>query len=174
VGLGGLTMVYWPEVAKFGVHSKAVTGLILSLAATYLASLGNMISVRHKLAGIPVVESNAVGMVYGALCSLAVAGALGVPVVYDLRPVFSLALVYLAVAASIVGFGSYLTLVQRIGADRAAYATVLFPIVALSLSTWLERYEWTPLAGAGVALVLLGNILVLRRRKPPVKESVPA
>ena len=173
LGLGGLTMVFWPEVAGFGLQSKAVTGLALSLIATYFASLGNMVSVRHKKAGIPVVESNAIGMAYGALCSLAIAALLGVPVVYDPRPIFSVALVYLAVMASIVGFGCFLTLIQRIGADRAAYATVLFPIVALGLSTWLEHYRWTPLAGMGVALVLLGNVLVLMRRKFPLKDPVP-
>lgn len=174
LGLLGLTMIFWPEVESVGLHSKAVTGLILSLIATYLASLGNMVTVRHKLAGIPLVESNAMGMAYGSLCSLAVAAAMGAPSVYDPRPIFSVALVYLAVVASIVGFGSYLTLIRRIGADRAAYATVLFPIVALGVSTFLEGYRWTPLAVAGVALVLLGNVLVLVRRNLPVKESVPA
>ena len=132
-----------------------------------------MVSVRHKRAGIPVVESNAIGMAYGALCSLAIATILGVPFVYDPRPIFSIALVYLALAGSVIGFGCFLTLIQRIGADRAAYATVLFPIVALGLSTWLEDYRWTPLAVGGVALVLLGNVLVLMRRYPPVKEPVP-
>jgi drug/metabolite transporter (DMT)-like permease len=173
LGLGGLTMVFWPEVAGFGLQSKAVTGLILSLIATYLASLGNMVSLRHKKAGIPVVESNAIGMGYGALCSFAVAAVQGLPFAYDGRLKYSIALIYLAVVASIVGFGCFLTLIQRIGADRAAYATVLFPIVALGLSTWLENYRWTPLAGTGVALVLLGNVVVLMRRKLSVKDPVP-
>ena len=62
-----------------------------------------------------------------------------------------------------VGFWSYLTLLGRIGADRAAYATVLFPIVALALSTWFEGFQWTLLAALGVALVLLGNVLILTK-----------
>jgi drug/metabolite transporter (DMT)-like permease len=165
LGLGGLFMIFWPEIESFGLHSKAVGGLVLSLIATYSASLGNMVSVRHKKAGIPVVESNAIGMAYGALCSLTIATFLGVPFVYDPRPIFSIALAYLALAGSVIGFGCFLTLVQRIGADRAAYATVLFPIVALGLSTWLEDYQWTKPAVAGVVLVLLGNVLVLMRRK---------
>jgi drug/metabolite transporter (DMT)-like permease len=173
-GLAGLTLVYWPEVASFGLTGAAVTGLWLSIAATYSASLGNMVSVRHKQHAIPVIESNAIGMTYGALCSLAVAAALGRPLVYDFRPQFTLSLLYLSVFASIVGFGSFLTLVQRIGADRAAYTTVLFPVVALAISTWLEDYRWTPLAAAGVALVLLGNVIVLMRRRPALKEPVPA
>lgn len=173
IGLAGLTLVFWPEVEQFGLRSTAITGLMLSVIATYLASLGNMIAVRHKKAGIPVIESNAIGMTYGALCSLAIAAVAGRALVYDPRPVYSVALIYLALFASIIGFGSFLTLIQRIGADRAAYATVLFPVVALGVSTWLEDYRWTPLAASGVALVLLGNVLVLVRRKLSVKEPVP-
>jgi len=170
LGLAGLTLVFWPEVAGFG--GKAATGLLLSLVATYSASLGNMISVRHKQREIPVIESNAIGMTYGALSSLAIAAALGRPLVYDFRPQFTLALLFLSLFASIIGFGSFLTLIHRIGADRAAYATVLFPIVALAISTWLEGYRWTPLAATGAALVLLGNVLVLMRRRPPVKSKI--
>jgi drug/metabolite transporter (DMT)-like permease len=164
LGLAGLGLVFWPEIAGLGAHGRAGIGLGFSLLATGSASLGNMVSVRHKMARIPVIESNAIGMGYGALCSLAIALAQGAPLVYDPRWTYSLALVYLALFASVIGFGCFLTLVQRIGADKAAYSSVLFPIVALALSTWLEGYRWTPLAASGVALVLLGNVLVLMRR----------
>ena len=164
LGLAGLGLVFWPEIAGLGAHGRAGIGLALSLLATGFASLGNMVSVRHKMARIPVIESNAIGMGYGALCSLAIALAQGAPLVYDPRWSYSLALVYLALFASVIGFGCFLTLVQRIGADKAAYSSVLFPVVALALSTWLEGYRWTPLAASGVALVLLGNVLVLMRR----------
>jgi len=169
LGLLGLALVFWPEIAGFGLHGPAAAGLLLSLVATYSASLGNMVSVRHKMAGVPVVEGNAIGMGYGALCSLAFALAQGLPFVYDPRADYTIALAYLALFASVIGFGCFLTLVQRIGADRAAYSSVLFPVVALALSTFLEGYRWTALAGLGAALVLLGNVLALVRlpqRKP--------
>jgi drug/metabolite transporter (DMT)-like permease len=172
LGLLGLMLVFWPEITGFGLRSRAGAGLLLSLLATYSASLGNMVSVRHKISRIPVVESNAIGMGYGALCSLAIAAVQGLPLVYDMRLSYSLALIYLALFASVVGFGCFLTLVQRIGADRAAYSSVLFPIVALGVSTWLEGYRWTPLAAAGVALVLAGNGLVLVRRRPAQRQAV--
>ncbi|HEY8014865.1 MAG TPA: DMT family transporter [Dongiaceae bacterium] len=173
LGLAGLGLVFWPQVAGFGLHSRAALGLALSLLATAFASFGNMVSVRHKLARIPVIESNAIGMGYGALCSLAIALAQGLPLVYDGRWTYSAALLYLALFASVIGFGCFLTLVHRIGADRAAYSSVLFPLVALALSTWLEGYRWTPLAAIGVALVLLGNVLVLMRRPSP-RKPLPA
>ena len=62
-----------------------------------------------------------------------------------------------------MAFACYLTLLRRIGAARAGYATVLFPIVALAISTLFEGYAWTALAVRGVALALLGNVVVLTR-----------
>jgi drug/metabolite transporter (DMT)-like permease len=165
-GIVGLALVYWPEIAGVELSHEALIGLALSVAATYSASLGNMVSVRHKRHSIPVVESNAWGMAYGALFALAYALLRGTPLVFDWSWSYTLSLVYLALFASVFGFGAYLTLLQRIGADRAAYSSVLFPLIALGLSTLVEGYRWTPLAALGVALVLAGNLIVLRRPKP--------
>ncbi len=52
-------------------------------------------------------------------------------------------LLYLALIGSVLAFACYLTLLGRIGADRAAYATVMFPVVALAVSTIVEGYRWT-------------------------------
>ena len=57
---------------------------------------------------------------------------------------------------------AYITLLNRIGAARAAYVTVLSPAVALLISTWLENYQWSWPAGLGLAAVMAGNVLVLR------------
>jgi drug/metabolite transporter (DMT)-like permease len=99
------------------------------------------------------------------------AGLFSSPYRFDGEPSYLLSLAYLAVFASVIGFGSYMTLIQRIGADRAAYASVLFPLLALLLSTLFEGYRWTLLAGLGILLILAGNLLVLLRPKP---ASMPA
>lgn len=171
LGMVGLGLVFWPEIAGVEFSRAHLEGLALSLVATYAASLGNMVSVRHKLAGMPVVESNALGMGYGAALGLLVAAVLSAPFRLDLETPYLLSLGYLALFASVIGFGSYLTLVQRIGADRAAYASVLFPLLALLLSTLFEGYRWTPAAGLGILLVLAGNLLVLPR---PAAARTPA
>lgn len=168
VGLSGLGLVFYPELTAGDLGVAPGLGLGLSLLATYLASLGNMVSVQLKALEIPVIESNTIGMSFGALFCVAAALAAGAPFIYDFRPEYSISLVGLALFATVIGFGCYLSLVQRIGAARAAYATVMFPVVALTLSTWLEDYHWSPLAVAGVALVLGGNLLVLTRRRSPL------
>jgi drug/metabolite transporter (DMT)-like permease len=99
--------------------------------------------------------------------------ARGIPFEFVWTPSYLVALFYLAFFASIIGFGAYLTLIERIGADRAAYTGVLFPIVALGVSTFLENYQWTASAVIGVLLVLAGNLLVLGRRPAAPLSTSP-
>jgi drug/metabolite transporter (DMT)-like permease len=168
-GLAGLGLIFWPEVAGFEFSHEALLGLGLSLLATYSASLGNMVAVRHQRAGLPLVQSNALGMAYGALFAFGLALGHGAPLAFDWSAGYVVSLVWLAVVASVIGFGCYLTLLRKIGADRAAYATVLFPLVALGISTLVEGYRWTIPAVLGVALVLAGNLVVLSARRRPVR-----
>jgi drug/metabolite transporter (DMT)-like permease len=175
LGVGGLGLVFLPEILGIEFSRAHLEGLILSLVATFSASIGNMVSVRHKRVGMPVVESNALGMGYGALLGVIAAGLFSSPYRFDGEPSYLLSLAYLAVFASVIGFGSYMTLIQRIGADRAAYASVLFPLLALLLSTLFEGYRWTLLAGLGILLILAGNLLVLVRPRPaPMPAALPS
>lgn len=164
MGLGGIALVFWPEITTMDWKSGAAYGLALSLIATYLASLGNMASVKLGQLGVPIVESNALGMAVGAIGSLTFALIQGAELTYDLRWSYSVSLLFLSIMATVVGFGCYLTLVRRIGAGRAAYSSVLFPLIALALSTVFEDYHWPREAILGVALVLIGNVLALRRK----------
>ena len=71
-------------------------------------------------------------------------------------------LIFLIVFNSVIAFSVYFELLKRIGAERSAYVTVLFPVVALVISTIFENYQWTLSAFIGVALTLIGNVLILK------------
>ncbi|MBW8055558.1 MAG: DMT family transporter [Acidiferrobacterales bacterium] len=161
LGLAGIALVFWPELSALQVSSAALTGLALSLLATWVASLGNMAAVATQRRGLPIIEVNALGMAYGAALTAAAALLLGAELRFEWTPRYVGSLVYLAVFGSIIAFGCYLRLLRTIGADRAAYTSVLYPLVALALSTLFEQYRWSAPAFAGVAMVLLGNLLVL-------------
>jgi drug/metabolite transporter (DMT)-like permease len=113
-------------------------------------------------------------MLYGAVILLAVVLVQGLPWRFDPSPTYVGALLYLAVPGSVIAFLAYLTLVGRIGADKAAYSSVLFPLVALNISAVLEGYVWSASAVAGVALVLLGNVLVFARLPGRRNGAAPA
>ncbi len=161
LGLGGLTMLFWESITAGGFNQQTLFGLGLTAAGTFLFSLGNMISIRHTRCGLKPWTSNAYAMIYGALILLTCILLTGTPWSVDYSPVYLGSLLYLAIPGSIIGFTTYLSLVGRLGANRAAYTTVLFPVVALAFSAWLENYQWTPLSFTGLLLVLVGNSVAL-------------
>jgi len=163
-GIGGIAAIFWSEVSAVEQSSDNWRGLWLCLIATYFASLGNILSARNQSNALPVVQTNAWGMGYGALLMLVYALISGAEFNFEATASYSLSLVYLSVFGSILAFGSYLTLVGRIGADKTAYAAVLFPVIALGISTVFEDYRWTLGAFGGFVLVLLGNYVVLRAK----------
>jgi len=163
VGIGGIVAIFWSEISSVQNTEGTWRGLWMCLLATYFASVGNILSVRNQKDAIPVVQTNAWGMAYGALIMFVYALASGASFNYDPAFSYSASLIYLAVFGSIFAFGGYLTLVGRIGADKAAYAAVLFPVIALGLSTLFEDYQWTLRALFGLFLVLIGNYVVLRK-----------
>jgi drug/metabolite transporter (DMT)-like permease len=166
IGVAGLGLVFGPELAGFAQGGGWRLGLLLSAAAVLSASVGNILSARNQRAGLPVVQTNAYGMAYGAAVTLVIAVVRGVPFTFDPSPSYILSLLYLAVFGSVIAFGTYLTLIGRMGVDRAAYIGVIFPLVALLLSMLFEGLNLGAVGLVGVALVAAGNVLVLNRRRP--------
>lgn len=161
LGLSGLVLLFWPEIT--GGHASLV-GLAWALGGTLCFSTGNLLSAALQGQGLKPVQTNAWGMAVGTAILLGYALVSGVPFAFDPSPRYVGALLYLAIPGSVIGFTAYLTLVGRLGPERAAYSTVLFPVVALNVSAWVEGYRWTAPALAGLVLVMAGNVLVFRRR----------
>ena len=163
LGLVGIFLVFWPEISNFEMGDENLTAALIAVLATFLASLGNIVSAKNQQNGITVIEANTYGMSYGALLMLALSFASGKEFKIDMTATYIGSLLFLSVFASILAFLSYLTLVGRVGVERAAYATLLFPLVALGISTVFEDYYWTAYAGIGVVLILIGNMIILKK-----------
>jgi drug/metabolite transporter (DMT)-like permease len=163
IGVLGIGLLFWPEITGAGFNAAALWGLGLCVLGTLVFCSGNMMSTVVQRRGVPLLSANAWAMTYGMMVLFVLNLVRGNE--FIIEPTFKYigALLYLAIGASVLAFASYLTLLRRLGAARAGYATVLFPIMALAVSTVLEGYVWTPLAVMGVALALAGNVLVLRR-----------
>ncbi|MFT5502755.1 MAG: drug/metabolite transporter (DMT)-like permease [Gammaproteobacteria bacterium] len=165
IGIAGIAAVFWSEVAIVETDADSLQGLWLCLIATFVASIGNILSARNQKNNLPVLQSNAWGMMYGTMFMVVYALISGVAFNFDATIEYSLSLIYLSIFGSIFAFGCYLTLIGRIGADKSAYAAVLFPIIALGISTIFESYVWSLQALFGFILVLVGNVLVITSKK---------
>jgi drug/metabolite transporter (DMT)-like permease len=162
LGVAGIGLVFLPELTSFSGASAGWFGLALSIIGTLIASLGSMAATRNHMHHMPIVQVNGFAMLYGALSVAIYAVLTGDRFSFDWTPAYIFSLFYLALFGSVLAFGAYLTLLKRIGADRAGYAGVAVPIVALFLSTFAENLHWQAAMIAGVILCVGGNVLMLR------------
>lgn len=165
LGVAGVALMFWPEVRGLRDGSGEGTGVVLAVAATMVASGGNLYSQRLFATGIGVVPGTAVAMGYSSLSVMTYCAVTRVPFAFDPRPGYVLSLGYLALFGSAVAFVSFLTLLERIGAGRSGYTAAVIPVVAMLASTLFEGYRWTGGALGGMALVLVGTVLVLRAKE---------
>ena len=164
-GIIGIAILFAPEIGELTFDDAIFLGSSLAVLSALVASFGNMASQAAQRAGLPVVQANAWGMFYGAAAMTAIALYNDQPFVFDVSPGYVASLAYLTVFGSIVAFGAYLTLLGRIGAHKAGYAMVLFPVVALLLSILFEGLALDAHIVIGTLLVLAGNLFVLDSRR---------
>lgn len=163
LGMLGIITLFWNDLLASGWSQELLLGIGLSALGTYGFSLGNMISLRHQRNGLETMTTNAWAMTYGTLVMGAIALIRGDNFAPEWTVSYMGALLYLAIFGSVIAFGAYFTLVGRIGAGKAAYSTLLFPLVALSISTVYEGYVWHGNGIAGIVLILTGNMVMFTK-----------
>ena len=161
LGIIGIIVLFGPQVTEVSLSDGVFYGSLLAIIGALMASFGNMASQAAQTLNLPVVQSNAWSMLYGGLLTALIALLQGLPFTFDPSPEYVLSLAYLTIFGSVIAFGAYLTLLGRIGAHRAGYATVMFPVVALILSILFEDLALDTYMILGIGLVLSGNLLVL-------------
>jgi drug/metabolite transporter (DMT)-like permease len=160
----GIGLLFAHELGEHPARTDAIlVGIALTVVGMLGASAANIFQALERVRQFPLFALLTWAMLLGALMDGAIALALTGPPVVESRPGYWLGLIYLAVFASALSFSLYLPVVRRIGPGKAAYASVLVPIIAMGFSTWLEDYRWTPLPVAGAALALGGMVAALSR-----------
>jgi len=165
LGVTGVASLYWPEITGSGFSPAAATGLLLCLLGTLSFSTGNIVSGMIGSRGVPLIPAITWSMTYSVIFLFGLSLVQGHEFIIELNLRYLGSLLFLALISSVVAFAAYIGLLRRIGPGRAGYATVMFPVAALSVSTVFEGYSWTLIAGIGAVLALAGNLVVLRNPK---------
>lgn len=171
IGMSGIVVLFGPQITELSLSDGVLYGSALALLGALMASFGNMASQMAHRHNLPVVQSNAWSMLYGAVFTAILALVSGHPFNVDWSPGYLISLLYLAIFGSVIAFGAYLTLLGRIGAPRAGYATVMFPVVALIFSMAFEGLSLDAFIVTGFLLVAMGNLLVLKQRNVTVADK---
>ncbi len=166
IGLVGTILIYNRLIGKFEFGNSQYYGIMFLLGSILFASLGNITSAyNQRKLKLPVVQTNGLGMLYGGTAMFIIANLLGKEVNFDFSYSYTLSLLYLSVFGSIIAFTSYLKLVGRIGAGKAAYVIVMVPFIAILLSAIYENYKADFYTFIGLSLLLVGNIIVLSTKR---------
>ncbi|MDN0117664.1 DMT family transporter [Yersinia frederiksenii] len=163
LGMIGIVALFWQDLTAAHIAPELLKGIGLSLLGTYGFSLGNMISSRHQRRGLDILSTNAYAMTYGAILMGFFSLIQHQSFTLELTVSYLGSLLYLAIFGSVIAFAAYFSLIGRIGASGAAYSTLLFPLVALTISTLYEDYHWHLNAIIGLILILLGNLVMFSR-----------
>lgn len=170
LGIAGIACVFWPQFGQVAASQSAELGAVFTMLAVLASSAGSMAAVRNQKLGYATWSSMAWGMFYGGALAMLIGFAMGQRLTFPPTAGYVLSLLYLSLFGSVVAFACYLTLIARIGAAKAAYVGVMVPVFALMLSSLFEGYAWSGLTSLGVALSVLGNLVLLPRsawgRKP--------
>jgi drug/metabolite transporter (DMT)-like permease len=167
--MAGVAFLFVQEMRQSEAGPRDVLiGIGLTVGGVLSASVANVMQASERMRVRPIVVTVAWGMFYGVLFDAAAAFILFGPPVFESRAGYWAGLVYLGLFASALAFTLYFGIVRAIGPARAAYSSLIVPVVAMTLSTAFEDYRWSTLAVAGGLLALLGLIVALRARPPAV------
>jgi drug/metabolite transporter (DMT)-like permease len=167
VAMAGVALLFLHE-ARSDPHgvSASLSGIAWTLAAVLSASSANVLQATDTAKRYPMGSTLAIAMVMGAVLDGAVAWLLTGPPVIEPRFGYIAGVVYLGLFASAIAFPLYFNVIRVIGPAKAAYSSVIVPVIAMLLSTLFEGYRWSLLAGAGAVLAGVGLIIALRARRP--------
>jgi drug/metabolite transporter (DMT)-like permease len=169
VAVAGIVLLFVHEVQEHPADSaQIIAGIGLTLLGMLGASIANVMQARSEIRHLPLFALLAWSMAAGAIIDALVAFLMTGPPVFDARPSYWLGVAYLALPASVLTFSLYYPVVRRIGPAKAAYSSVLVPIIAMGFSTWIEGYRWTPLTIVGALLALGGMVAALGRSRSSV------
>lgn len=160
-----LLFVHEARVAPRGV-TEVLMGCGLTILGVMAASTANIMQGTATARAYPMTSTLAVAMLVGASVDALFAFATVGPPVMEWRIGYIVGIAYLGIVASAIAFTLYFGLLRVIGPAKAAYSSILVPVIAMLLSTLFEHYHWSVLAGAGALLAMAGLVIALRARRP--------
>lgn len=169
VAVAGIVLLFMHEIREHPADGRHIAvGIALTLVGMVGAAVANVTQARPEIRRYPLFALLAWSMGAGAVIDGLIAYAMTGPPSFDPRPSYWLGVLYLALLASVLTFSLYYPVVRKIGPAKAAYSSVLVPIIAMGFSTALEHYRWTPTTIAGALLALGGMAAALGRNRSGV------
>ena len=150
LGLGGLTVVFSESLE---IHPKAWIGVLGVCFASLIHSLGAVLLKKLK-ANVHPISVTTGSLIIATPLFMVNSLAHGLPEAIPTKSL--LAILYLAVMGTAIGFPLYYYCLSRLHAERVALITLITPVTALLLGSWLNQESIGQRIWAGTVLVIAG------------------
>jgi drug/metabolite transporter (DMT)-like permease len=157
IGMAGTAALFWTDEK---VTVEQWRGMAAALSAA-LAAAVNLVTVKRRAKNADVLVMNACGMAIGAFCLLATSLALDSYASLEWTRPNVLAIVYLALAGTVVTFMSYYHLLKVMDATKLSTITLVFPVIALLIGSAFGGETVTKGSLLAIAAVLAGVAFAL-------------
>ena len=165
LGVVGVAAMFVAELRRAGGGEEALFGLVIALIAMVIAASGNLAAWKAQKEGAPVLSSVAWAMAYGAGLVFLYGLVTGVSFTFEMTAAYIGSLLYLSIFGSVIAFALYFMLARAKGYALASYISAITPPIALGMSVLFEDAWFGWEAVLGIALVIGGQILLIRAPK---------
>jgi len=157
LGLGGLYLVF---SAGLNFADASIEGIVLTLIAVLLSS-GTSVITRQLVKGqdLPGMQITTGSLIVAIPFFLIAVLILEPELNFSFTQKAWQAVFYLGLIGTGVGFTLYYYLLQHVTANRIALITLVTPISALSVGSWLNNEPLVPEVWMGASLVCIGLLL---------------
>jgi len=162
IGFLGVWLLMAPDLLHRGSHSIHLGGALLLLLASFSWSIGSVYTRKANLPKTPFL-STAMQMIGGGILLLLVGLVQGEYVhlrVMDFSLKSIVALIYLIIFGSLLGFTAYLWLLKNVGVARTSTYAFVNPVVAIFLG-WAFAGEKLDTQTAIAAFFVLVAVVVI-------------
>lgn len=157
LGLSGLYLVF---SAGLNIADASIEGVVLTLIAVLISSATSVIT-RQLLKNLelPGMQITTGSLIVAIPCFALAVLLLEPSLDLNLTAKAWRATLYLGLIGTGVGFTLYYYLLKHVTANRIALITLVTPISALSVGSWLNNEPLVPEVWMGAALVCIGLLL---------------
>jgi drug/metabolite transporter (DMT)-like permease len=174
IGIAGLAVMLL-TAQTLGPHAMTgIVGMLVSVSAYSVSA----VAVKRINADIPALATTVGSLAIAVPLLLLVYLVTGTAVPSQVSPRTALAIVYLGVIGSVLGFALYYYVLQKLDTTRVSLLTLITPVLALLIGHALNDEPVSLRVWAGTTAILGGLLLFefgdrLLARKVPATNSAP-
>lgn len=170
-GLAGVAVLMWPKLRLgLALGHREIFGMALVLAASFSWATGSVLSKRWHV-NVDAYGASGWEMLMAGIVNLAVGTILGEPTRTHWDRDAVIAIGYLVIAGSLVGFTAYVWLLKNVATSKVATYAYVNPIVAVFLG-WSIRHESIDAWMFAGSVIIVASVILVTGAKPRFPQNV--